>query len=93
MFKIFKVPSRNSRYILSLAYTINKYSTTNMLQATEKEDITPSSSDDTKLKKDWSSVKDIRQESEIFGTRLLENKEDVWRHNAWYESNEKLYII
>ncbi|CAB4374835.1 uncharacterized protein OCT59_017553 [Rhizophagus irregularis] len=82
MFKIFKVPSRNSLYILSSAYIINKYSTTNMLQATEKEDISPSS-DDTKLKKDWSSVKDIRQESKTFGTRLLENKEDVWRHNAW----------
>jgi hypothetical protein len=79
---MFKVPSRNSLYILSLAYIINKYSTTNMSQAIEKEDISPSS-DNIKLKKDWSSVKDIRQESKTFGTRLLENKEDVWRHNAW----------
>jgi len=64
-----------------------------MLQAPGKEYLEPSitkeedtslSSDNTKLKKDWSSVKDTRQEeSNTFGTRLLENKEDVWHHNAW----------
>ncbi|CAG8484349.1 5755_t:CDS:2 [Scutellospora calospora] len=39
--------------------------------------------DRSKLKKDWSSVRDVRQESPTFGTRILENKEHVWNHNAW----------
>ena len=72
---------------------INRHTNTKMLQSSEKEhpelsiekeDMSlPSSPDNAKLKKDWSSVKDICQESKTFGSRLLENKEDVWHHNAW----------
>ncbi|CAG8460787.1 17686_t:CDS:2 [Cetraspora pellucida] len=40
-------------------------------------------SDHSKLKKDWSSVRDIREDTPTFGTRTLENKEHVWNHNAW----------
>ncbi|CAG8576220.1 5761_t:CDS:2 [Dentiscutata erythropus] len=39
--------------------------------------------DRSKLKKDWSSVRDIREDTPTFGTRILENKEHVWNHNAW----------
>jgi hypothetical protein len=68
-----------------IPYIINRY-ITRMLHSPDlglsvkKEDI---STENVKQKKDWSSVKDIRQESKTFGTRLLENKEDVWHHNAW----------
>ncbi|CAG8457298.1 17410_t:CDS:2 [Racocetra persica] len=37
----------------------------------------------SKLKKDWSSVRDICENTPTFGTRTLENKEHVWNHNAW----------
>ncbi|CAG8587777.1 6029_t:CDS:2, partial [Diversispora eburnea] len=41
---------------------------------------------DIKLKKDWSSVRDVREgaeETQVFGTRTLDKKDNVWNHNAW----------
>ncbi|CAG8485363.1 14346_t:CDS:2 [Acaulospora colombiana] len=38
----------------------------------------------SKLKKDWSSVCDVREGTPVFGTRILSDKDNVWNHNAWY---------
>ncbi|CAG8536984.1 7642_t:CDS:2 [Acaulospora morrowiae] len=42
-----------------------------------------SSNTNAKPKKDWSSVCDVREGTPVFGTRILDNKDNVWNHNAW----------
>nr|CAG8571770.1 15961_t:CDS:10 [Entrophospora candida] len=76
-------PSMNLRYLHNYMTFRMKMHSKSDEDNSEISETTKVETSTAKLKKDWSSVQDINGNTSTFGTRILENKDDVYKHNAW----------
>lgn len=82
----------NKLIMINLNQQVETIEEQNLVNQTEISSVSSSKTSDIKdtkhfkLKKDWSSVRDVREGAEgtqVFGTRTLDSKDNVWNHNAW----------